>query len=177
MERISTFLGKHLWLQAALSILVASAVILLLFPGRSVLWVVVRVAVSSLGGIAVVILVRRMERRAAGGSTDRLVSLDQKLRRGDVPSAPQEQQAMRALVEQRLHRTRHRVAAQAFLAVLCCAVVVLTAVTAGLRHAVGTALFSGAFLSWLVLYGNHQDRRLRAMRTMLTSDTAPNARQ
>ncbi|MFF3847810.1 hypothetical protein [Streptomyces sp. NPDC002328] len=170
-----SFLGKRPCLQVVLSIAVASAVLLLLFPGQSVLGVVVRVAVSSLGGIAVMVLVRRREQRAAGGSADRLVSLDRKLRRGVVPSAPQERQAMRDLVEQRLRRSRHRVAAQVFLAVMFCAVVVLAAVTASTRQTIGMALFSGAFLGWLVLYGSRRHRRLRAMRTKLAGGTASNA--
>jgi Flp pilus assembly protein TadB len=169
VERVNTLLSRHLWLRFALSALLASAMVLLLFPEQSTASVLVRVAFASLGGIVVVIAVRRREKRVAG-STDGLVSLDRKLRRGEAPTTPEERQAMRDLVEQRLHRTRHRVAAQIFLAVLCGAVVVLTALTAGPRQTLGFAVFGVAFLGWLVLQGNLQQRRLRTMRTALTTD-------
>lgn len=168
MERVNAFVSRHLWLQFLLSVLVASGLVLLLFPGRSVASVLVRMALTSLAGIAVVIAVRRKEKRAAG-STDGLVALDRGLRRGEVPTAPEERQAMRDLVEQRLHRTRHRIAAQIFLAVLFAAVVVLTALTSGARQTVGFTVFGVAFMGWLVLYANLQHRRLRSMREALVS--------
>jgi Flp pilus assembly protein TadB len=170
VERVNDYLGKHLWLQITLSVLVASAVVLLLFPERSVVSVVTRMAVASLGGVIVLTVVRRKEKRAAGGSVDDLVSLDRKLRRGEVPSDARERRAMRDVVEQRLHRSRHRVAAQIVLAVMWAVLVVLTALTAGPRQAVGIAVVAGAFLIWLVLYGNRQYRRLRTMREALTTD-------
>lgn len=176
MERVTTLLSRHLWLQFTLSALLASAMVLLLFPEQSTASVLVRVAFAALGGITVVIAVRRREKRVAG-STGGLVSLDRKLRRGEVPTAPEERQAMRDLVEQRLHRTRHRVAAQIFLAVLSGAVVVLTALTAGPRHTLGFAVFGVAFLAWLVPQGNLQHRRLRTMRTALTTDVPQERRQ
>ncbi|MET7735203.1 hypothetical protein ABZT02_28120 [Streptomyces sp. NPDC005402] len=176
MERVHTLLSRHPWIQFVLSVLLASALVLLLFPERSPGSVLVRMAFTSLGGIAVVLAVRRREKRAAG-STDGLVSLDRKLRRGEVPTAPEERQAMRDLVEQRLHRTRHRVAAQIFLVVLWGAFVVLTALTAGPRQTLGLAVLGVAFLGWLTLYGNLQHRRLRTMRTALTTDVPQERRR
>jgi Flp pilus assembly protein TadB len=170
VERVNAFLGKHVWVQVLLSLLVACVVVLLLSPERSVASALLYVVFASVGGVGVMLAVRRREKRAAGGSVDRLVSLDRKLRRGEVPTAPQERQAMRDLVEQRLHRSRHRVAAQVLLAVMCCAVVVLTALTASLPQTLGMGLFAGVFLGWLVLYGNRQHRRLRTMRTELTAE-------
>jgi len=177
VERVNAYLGKHLWLQVALSVLIASAVVLLLFPERSAASAVTRVAVASLGGVIVLTVVRRKEKRAAGGSADDLVSLDRKLRRGEVPTDPHERQAMRDLAGQRLHRTRHRVAAQVFLAVMWSVLVALTALTASLRQTLGMAVVAGAFLIWLVLYGNRQHRRLRAMHEALTTDAAREHRQ
>ncbi|MGW0422046.1 hypothetical protein [Streptomyces sp. NPDC003015] len=177
MERVNSFLGKHLWVQVGLSLLVACAMVLLLSPGRSIASALLYVAFGSIGGFGVVLAVRRREKRAAGGSVDDLVSLDRKLRRGEVPAAPQERQAMRDLVEDRLRRGRHRVAAQVGLAVMCCAVVVATALTATLPQTLGTALFAGVFLGWLVLYGNLQHRRLRTMRAKLTGDTPQERRR
>lgn len=171
MERLNSYLGKHLWAQIVLTLLVASAVSMLLFPGRSFGTVLVRTAVVSAGGIAIMIAMRRKEERAAGGSADRLVTLERKLRKGDVPTDPRERRAMRDLVEQRLHRTRHRVTAQVFLVVLFCAVVTAVAATSGPRQTVGVAVFSGVFLSWLVFYGNRQHRLLRTMRDALASET------
>ncbi|MDH6434619.1 hypothetical protein M2158_003096 [Streptomyces sp. SAI-144] len=170
MERVNAFLGKHVWVQVVLSLLVACVVVLLLSPERSVASALLYVVFASVGGVGVMLAVRRREKRAAGGSVDRLVSLDRKLRRGEVPTAPQERQAMRDLVEQRLHRSRHRVAAQVLLAVLFCAGVVLTALTASLPQTLGMGVFAGVFLGWLVLYGNRQHRLLRAMRTELTAE-------
>ncbi|MFF7646063.1 hypothetical protein [Streptomyces canus] len=66
---------------------------------RSAASVPVRTAFASLGGIAVVTAVRREETRVAG-SRDGLVSLDRRLRRGEVPTTPGERQAMRDLAEQ-----------------------------------------------------------------------------
>ncbi|WP_329228142.1 hypothetical protein [Streptomyces canus] len=177
MERVNSFLGKHLWVQVVLSLLVACAVVLLLSPERSIASALLYVVFASVGGVGVMLVVRRREKRAVGGSVDGLVSLDRKLRRGEVPTAPQERQAMRDLVEQRLHRTRHRVAAQVVLAVLFCAVVALTALTASLPQTLGMVLFAGVFLGWLVLYGNRQHRRLRAMHTELTAEAAQDRRR
>ncbi|MDH6551062.1 Flp pilus assembly protein TadB [Streptomyces sp. SAI-208] len=176
MERVNDLISRHLWLQYALSVLAASAMVLLLFPGKSPASVLARMAFTALGGIAVVMAVRRKEKRAAG-STDGLVVLDRKLRRGEVPTAPEERQAMGDLVEQRLHRSRHRVAAALFLAVLFGSLVVLTALTAGARQTVGFAVFSVVFLGWLVLHGNLQHRRLRTMREALTSEVPQEPRR
>ncbi|AWT47124.1 MULTISPECIES: hypothetical protein [Streptomyces] len=172
MERINTYLAKHLWAQMLLSVLAASVLIMVVFPGRSFLSVVVRTAVMSAGGIAVVAAARRKEKRASGGSTDRMVALDRKLRKGDVPTDPEEREAMRGLVEQRLHRTRHRVLAQVGLTVLFGAVVAATAVTAGPRQTVGLTVLSVVFLGWCFFYGNRNHRRLLTMRRALSADTA-----
>ncbi|MDQ1034165.1 hypothetical protein QFZ75_000581 [Streptomyces sp. V3I8] len=169
-ERVNTFLGKHLWLQFVLSVLCASALVLLLFPGPSVLSVVIRTSVMSVGGIAVVLATRRKEKRAAG-STDGLVALDRRLRRGDVPTDPAEREAMRALVGRRLHRTRHRVPALIFLGVLFCSVTVLTALSGGLRQTVGMALLTVLFLGWTATAGATHDRRLRTMDRALESNS------
>jgi hypothetical protein len=177
VERVNAFLGKHVWVQVLLSLLVACVVVLLLSPERSVASALLYVVFASVGGVGVMLAVRRREKRAAGGSVDSLVSLDRKLRRGEVPTAPQERQAMRDLVEQRLHRSRHRVAAQVLLAVMCCAVVGLTALTASLPQTLGMGLFAGVFLGWLVLYGNRQHRRLRTMRTELTAEAVQDLRR
>lgn len=178
MERVNAWLGRHLWVQVVLSVLVASVLIAVVFPGRSLLSVVVRTAAVSVGGIAVMVRARRGERRAAGGSTDTVLSLDRRLRRGDVPADPGERQAMRALVEHRLQRTRHRVPAQICLALMACALVVATALTAGPRQTIGIAVLSVAFVGWCVRYGNRRHRRLRAMRQALSADVndAKNAR-
>ncbi|MFJ4244712.1 hypothetical protein ACIP17_29390 [Streptomyces iakyrus] len=167
MERVSSYLGKHLWLQYLLSVLAAGAAVWLLFPERSLVSVVPRMAVASLGSAVVLLVVRRKEKRAAGGSADDLVSLDGMLRRGEAPSDPRTRRAMRDLVDQRLHRTRHRVAAQIVLAVMWATLVILMALTEGLRQTLGMAVVAGAFLAWLVMYGNLQHRRLHTMRQTL----------
>ncbi|MEV5732421.1 MULTISPECIES: hypothetical protein [unclassified Streptomyces] len=167
MERLNDLMGRHLWLQITVSTLLATALIWCLYPSRSWVSILVRTVLCSLGAIAVVVSTRRRERRAAGGSTDRLVALEGRLRRGEAPTDPAERESMRALVEQRLHRTRHRVPAQIGLVLLFCAVTVLTALTAGPRQTLGLALFTVVFLGWSIPYGNLQHRRLRRMRSAL----------
>ncbi|PSM45181.1 hypothetical protein C6Y14_03650 [Streptomyces dioscori] len=171
MERVNTLLGKHIWLQFVLSVLAGSALIVLLFPGPSVLSVVIRTTVISVGGIAAVLLARRKEKRAAG-STDGLVVLDRKLRKGDVPTDPPERDGMRALVTQRLHRTRHRKPALVFLTVLFVSVTVLTAATGGLRQTIGLALLTVVFIGCGIYNSSLQQRRLHAMDAALRSEGA-----
>ncbi|MGV9454546.1 hypothetical protein [Streptomyces sp. NPDC003635] len=175
MQQIRDFLARHLWAQLALSILAASVLVALLFPGRSFGTVLLRTAVMSVGGICVIVIARRKEKRAAGGKTNDLVSLDRKLRTGDVPQDPQEQSAMRDLVAQRLHRTRHRVAALIFLAALFTTITVLTALTQGLRQTIGMTLISVTFIGWMIYYSNLQNRRLHTMRAALQGRVAGGA--
>ncbi|MFF9765440.1 hypothetical protein ACF1GT_02250 [Streptomyces sp. NPDC014636] len=163
MRGLRLLLARHLWLQLVLSVLVASALIMLLFPGRSVLSVLVRTAVMSVGAVAVVLNRRRKEKRAASGSTDDVVALDDKLRRSEVPSAPEERRAMGDLVAQRLHRMRHRVAALVGLAVLFTAVTVLMVLTGTVRQAIGFAVLTVVFIGWNIHRSNIQHRRLCAM--------------
>ncbi|MGW5639936.1 hypothetical protein [Streptomyces sp. NPDC003832] len=171
MRHIDTFLARHPWAQFALSVLAAGVLITLLYPGPSFLSVVLRTAVVSVGGFCVVLAVRRREKRAAGGGTDDVLSLDRRLRTGEAPSEAGERTAMRGLVEQRLHRTRHRRAALAFLAVLFTTVTVLTGLTAGPRQTIGMAVLSVVFIGWMVYQSCLQNRRLHAMRAEL--DTGP----
>lgn len=166
-------LARNLWLQVVLSVLCAAAVVLVLFPGNSAASVLPRVAFSSIGGVIVLLVVRTREKRAIGGSSEDVVSLDAKLRKGDVPSAPEERRAMRELVGQRLHRTRHRRAALVLLCALCAAVVVGTALTAEPRATVALALFCGGFLGWMAWFGGVQIRRLRHMDRALKDERRP----
>ncbi|AYN43075.1 hypothetical protein D9753_34050 [Streptomyces dangxiongensis] len=163
MNRVRLLLARHLWLQLTLSLLVAVALIVVLFPGRPVLSVLLRTAFTSVGAIAVVLTRRRKERRAAGGSADAVVALDAKLRRGEVPSAPEERGAMRELVAQRLHRMRHRVPALICLAVLFTAVTLLMVFTGTVRQAVGFAVLTVVFVGWIIYHGNRRHERLRTM--------------
>ncbi|MEV5607523.1 hypothetical protein [Streptomyces sp. NPDC052225] len=168
MERVKIFLAKHLWAQTALSVLAAAVLIQFLYPGRSFAAILARTAVISLGGIGVTLAVRRKEKRAAG-STNGLVSLDRRLRSGDVPTDPEERRAMRDLVDQRLRRTHHRVAALVFLAVLFVTITVLTAFTAGPRQTIGFSVLTVVFLGWMVHVSNLTNRRLHAMDDALRS--------
>ncbi|MEU6389672.1 hypothetical protein [Streptomyces sp. NPDC046939] len=171
MERLNTYLTKHLWAQYAVSVLLGAVLVQLLYPGRSFPEIVARLAVISLGGLAVILSVRRRERRAAGG-TDGLVTLDQRLRRGEPPTDPEERRAMRVLVDQRLHRSRHRVAAFVVLALMFVTITVLTGLTAGTRQTVGFAVLTVVFLGWTAYAGNRQTRRLRAMDAALRGEAS-----
>ncbi|MEU0785681.1 hypothetical protein ABZ341_29365 [Streptomyces sp. NPDC006173] len=173
MEKLSDFLTRHLWFQFALSWLAATAVVLLIYPGRSVPGVLVRVVVTSVGALWVALRIRSREKRAAGGSTDGLVALERQLRTGEVPVEPERREAMRELVDRRAHRTRHRGAALVFLFLLFGGVVVLTALTAGPRQTIRFGLLTVAFLTWAVVGGGRGQRRLRHMRDLLAA--APDA--
>ncbi|MFF1284839.1 hypothetical protein ACFVY4_29430 [Streptomyces sp. NPDC058299] len=129
----------------------------------------VRTAVTSVGAIALVLTRRRREMRAAGGSVDAVVALDAELRRGEVPSDPDERGAMRELVAQRLHRMRHRVPALILLAVLFTALTLLMAFTGTVRQAVGFAVFTVVVVGWNVYRSNRWHRRLRTMDTALSA--------
>lgn len=134
---------------------------------RSFASVLVRTAVTSVGAIAVLVARRRKERRAAGGSADDLVSLDLRLRNGEVPQAPQERRAMRVLVAQRLHRTCHRRTGLVLLGVLFGGLTVLMALTRDARQSIGFGVLTVVFVGWMAYQGKVQDRRLRTMRAAL----------
>ncbi|MEU6274003.1 hypothetical protein ABZ871_16590 [Streptomyces populi] len=176
MERLSDVLARHLWLQVVLSWVAATAVILLIYPGRSVPGVLVRVAVTSVGAVWVAVRVRSKEKRATGGSTAGWVALDRQLRTGEAPADPERREAMRELVDRRLHRTRHRKTALALLTVLFGAVVALTALTAGLRQTLGFALLAVAFLTWAFISGSRHRQRLLHMRDLLAAAPGPDPR-
>lgn len=163
MHSVNRWLTRHLWLQVALAVLAATAVILLIDPARSWGEVLVRVTVMSLGGAAVLAARRRGERRAVGGSDATVASLDHRLRRGDVPADPGEREAMAKLVARRLHNTRHRWAALAFLGVMLGTLYALIAATSGPRAMIGYGLLFGTFLAWLTWYAVRNHRRLRRM--------------
>lgn len=167
MERLNQFLAERLWLQMVLSVLAAGALIMLLFPGESAVSAVTRAAGSSIGAVGVLLVVRRKEKRAAGSTTGQLVSLDARLRKGDVPSEPAEREAMRGLVEQRLRRLRYCVPALVGLTLMWGTLVALSATTLGARQTIGLALPAALFMGWLIPYGNLQLRRLHHMRDAL----------
>lgn len=173
IEKLSGFLARHLWLQVVLSWLAATAVLLLIYPGRSVPAVLARVVITSVGGLWIALRIRSREKRAAGGSTGGLVALERQLRTGEVPGEPERRQAMRELVDRRLHRTRHRGAALVFLFLLFGGVVVLTALTAGPRQTLGFGLLTVVFLTWAVVGGGRGQRRLRHMRDLLAAAPDP----
>ncbi|MFI1377226.1 hypothetical protein ACH4UY_35150 [Streptomyces longwoodensis] len=168
--RVGRFLGRHLWLQVVLSLLAACALIMLLFPERSFASVLVRTAGTSVGAIAVLVARRRKEKRAAGGSADDLVSLDLRIRNGEVPEAPHERRAMRDLVAQRLHRMRHRRMGLVLLGVLFGGLTVFMALTQDARQSIGFGVLTVVFLGWMAYQGKVQDRRLRTMRAALGDD-------
>ncbi|MEW2165529.1 hypothetical protein AB0912_21410 [Streptomyces sp. NPDC007084] len=174
LAKLSDVLARHLWLQFVLSWLAATAVVLLLYPGRSVASVLIRVAATSVGAVWLTLRARSREKRAVGGSTDALVTLEGQLRRGEVPADPERREAMRELVDRRLHRTRHRGAALVFLFLLFGGVVVLTALTAGPWRTLGFGLLTAAFLTWAVIAGQRGRRGLLRMRDLLaTTPAAP----
>ncbi|MFE1796708.1 hypothetical protein ACFW9L_11145 [Streptomyces sp. NPDC059517] len=171
MERFTTFLGKHVWLQVTLSTVIASALVVLLFPESSVLSAVIRTALISVMVVVVVLAARREEKRAVGG-TENLVALERKVRKGDVPADPAERDAMRGLVDRRLYRSRHRVAALVLVTVVLGSITALSALAGEERQAIGFSLFAVAFTGWSIVNSSRQHRRLTTMDAALRSGGA-----
>jgi hypothetical protein len=172
MERVDEYFSRHLWLQVAASWAAATGLVLVLFPGHSVIGVVIRVVVCSAAGVWAALRHRHREQKAAGG-TDGLLRLERLLRRGEAPSDPQQRQAMRELVDRRLHRTRHRRSALTVMAVLLAGVTALTAAASGLWHTLAFGAYSVAFFLYLYFGGRLGVRQLHQMRRMLAAeDTA-----
>ncbi|ORT53727.1 hypothetical protein [Streptomyces sp. CB03238] len=152
-----------MWATVLLSVVAASAVIMLMSPGRPWWQVLLRVAVISLGGVAVIYVRRRREKRATGGSDRTVVGLDEKLRRGEVPEDAGERDAMARLVAHRLHASRHWRWAAVGMFLLVGLVAVAVAATADAPVAIGYTVFSLAFLAWPTWSAVRHRRRLRHM--------------
>ncbi|MFF7335093.1 hypothetical protein [Streptomyces sp. NPDC008150] len=167
IARFSDTLARHFWLQMALSWLLTTALLLLIYPGRSLPGVLARVVATSVGGIVIVLRQRSREKRAANSSTDGLVALNKQLREGELPAEPERREAMRELVDLRLRRSRHRWWAVAFLFLLFAGITALTATTGGLRQTIGFAAVTVVFVGWLIIGGNLWQRRLHHMRDLL----------
>ncbi|WP_299529948.1 hypothetical protein [uncultured Streptomyces sp.] len=173
MDRIDDFVAERLWLQVVLSALLAPALIMVISPGESPAAVLLRVGAATVTGAFVVAARQRKERRATGATATGVRSLERRLRSGEPPTDPAERSAMRRLVDERLHRTRHAAAALVGLSLMFAAVAVLAAVTAGARQGFGFAVFTVVFVGWLSRYGSLQRRRLRAMREALGPAAGP----
>ncbi|MET9801009.1 hypothetical protein [Streptomyces sp. NPDC006368] len=163
MKRLDVWLTEHLWAQVVLSVVAATALIMLISPGHTWGETLVRVAVVSLGGVVVLVVRRRKEKRTTGGSDATVATLDRKLRRGEVPREPAEREAMAKLVAQRLHATRHRRAALVLLYVMFATLAVAVTATTDARSAIGYGLFSVVFLGWMTWSAARQHRLLRHM--------------
>ncbi|WP_433887796.1 hypothetical protein [Streptomyces sp. CA-111067] len=171
-HRISELFARHLWLSLAASWLLGTAMVLLLYPGRSPLSALIRVMITSAGAVWIAVRRRRREERAVGG-TDNLIGLAQMLRRGQVPSDPGQRRAMGELVDRQLHRGRHRTSAMVFMVLLFGAVTAMTAATASPWRSLGFGVFSLAFLVYLYVVGGVSLHRLERMRGLLASENAP----
>jgi hypothetical protein len=161
MRKIDLWFARHPVAQTLLSVLLATAVILLISPGRSPAEVLGRTAALCVTGMAVVLAFRRREQRAARASGGRYAELEQRMRHGEVPEDPADREAMRGLVAQRLRVNRHRHLALAVLWLLMGGVAVAAALTQSTREAVGYGLLAAVFLGWITWYGR------RTRRTML----------
>ncbi|MEW2074407.1 MULTISPECIES: hypothetical protein [unclassified Streptomyces] len=167
MERLNTFLGRHIWAQILLVVLLGWAVIMLMSPGEPALVVLARAAVTSVGAVAVLLVLRAREKRVAGGSGDRLVTLDRRLRHGEIPSSPADREAMLDLAEQRLRRTRHRRPALAVLYLMYALLVAAPLLLGNVRQALVCGLLGAVCLPLLTWQGGRQVRRLREVRETL----------
>ncbi|MBY8880853.1 hypothetical protein [Actinacidiphila acidipaludis] len=89
------------------------------------------------------------------------------IRKGQVPTDPARRDAMRDLVDQRLHRTRHRKTALVVMAVLLTAVAASTFFTTSPPRAAAYCVFSAASFAYLVVVGGAALHRLRRLRDSL----------
>ncbi|GAA2514044.1 hypothetical protein [Streptomyces gobitricini] len=170
MRRLNAWFGEHLWATALVSLVAASALIMLISPGRPWWQVLLRVSVISLGGVAVIYVRRCREKRVTGGSDRTVVALEERLRRGEVPEETGEREALERLVAHRLHASRHWRWAAAGMYVLIGLVMVGVALTAEAPVAVGYAVFSAVFLGWLTLSAVRRVRQLRDMAEALRQE-------
>lgn len=173
MERINTFFGRHVWAQVLLTVLLGSAVITLMSPGEPPLVVLTRAAVMSACSVAFLLMLRAREVRAARGSADRLVTLDRRLRRGEIPSSSTDRDAMLELVEQRLHRTRHRRPALVALYLMWALLVVASLLLGNVRQALICGILGAVVLPLLTWHGGRQIRRMRDVRETLRGTSGP----
>ena len=169
MRRINDVFARHQWLQIVCSWALATVMVLLVFPGRSPLSSLIRVMLCSTAAVWIAVRRRRREKAVAGGSAHDLVTLDHMLRRGTVPTEPAQREAMRTLVDRRLHRTRHRKAALVFMGVLLSCVATATFFTTSLPRAAAYGVFCVAFFAYLVVAGGMALHRLDFMRASLES--------
>ncbi|MFG1809559.1 hypothetical protein [Streptomyces sp. NPDC049040] len=173
MRRITELLARHLWLEFLAAWLLASAFVLLLRPGDSPLALLLRVMVCFVAVLWPALMRRHQERSAAGGSADELVVLDHLLREGEPPEDQGRRRVMRAIVERRLKRTRHRMPALLGVALLLVASLVLVAATSSPWHTAGYGAFCAVFLGYLYVAGGVAVHRLRRMRDALAEAAAP----
>ncbi|MFD5143011.1 hypothetical protein [Streptomyces sp. NPDC058401] len=171
MRKVNKWLALHPWVQGVLLAVIGAGVILLLNPGRSPLGALLRAGSGAVGATVMLLLMRRRERRMiSAASEEDYVSLDDRLRHGEVPESEEGRAAMGRLVRDRLDRSRHRVWALAFLFLLFASITTLAATTADVRQAVVLALLATAFLTWLTWTGVHQHRLLVRMDGELRGD-------
>ncbi|CAM5278745.1 hypothetical protein SAVIM338S_00103 [Streptomyces avidinii] len=164
MREVNKWLALHPWVQGVLLAVVGAGVILLVSPGRSPLEALLRASSGAVGATAMLLLMRRRERRAiSAASEEDYVSLDDRLRHGEVPESEEERAAMGRLVQDRLRKQRHRGWALAFLFLLFGSVTTLAAASGGVRQAVVLAVIATAFLTWLTWNSVHQHRLLVRM--------------
>ncbi|MEO3749150.1 hypothetical protein [Streptomyces sp. B6B3] len=170
MGRLTSWLTQHMWAQIALMVLVAWTLILIISPDTASAETLYRVAGSAIAVTGIVLVFRRRERRAAGGSARHYATLDHALKRERVPDDPAERRALRNLVAQRLRTTRHHRMALVLLYALFASLVAATLATGDVREIVGFGALSAGFLGWITWYSTHQRRLLKRMHTRLTSD-------
>ncbi|MFG1811970.1 hypothetical protein [Streptomyces sp. NPDC049040] len=169
MERIDEYFSRHLWLQFAVAWVVATGLVLAVFPGHSVLGVLIRVVLCSAVGIGSALRRRHREERAVGG-TDSLLHLNHLLRKGEAPSDPRQRQAMRELVDRRLHRVRHRKAALVGMAVLLGGTTAMAASIASPVRSIAYGAYAAFFFVYLYFVGRLGITRLRRMRRMVADE-------
>jgi FtsH-binding integral membrane protein len=171
MHRIYDVLARHLWLQFACGWVLATGAVLLVYPGRSPLSVLVRVVLCSAGAVWLAVRRRRREEAAAGGEADDLMTLDHMLRAGKVPGDPAQREAMSTLVDYRLRRTRHRTAALVFLGVMLAGVAVATVFATTALRAAAYCVFCAVVFGYCFVAGGMALDRLRRMREKLDATT------
>lgn len=177
MRGLKRWLDRSLTAQAVLIVLLGvgiSALVRRDEPPAS--WVVHGVLYAAIG-IAIVAAQRRRARRASGTDVRGLAELNRKLRHREVPSDPEEQEAMRRLVADHLRRMeragRWLPYWLGFMGLLAVGLLALGVVNGSWLFPLGYAVFVAGLCSWVLWMRRRSFDRCHFMRSALERQAAP----
>ncbi|MCK8677676.1 hypothetical protein [Streptomyces lichenis] len=167
MSALNRWLIRHFWVQLALSVAAATAVLLLLHathPGSG--WGLYGIP-GAIGTGVVLYSQRRRQKELVGGTTEGLVRVEEALVREEVPDEPRERAALSRVVEQRLEATRRRPVALVLLYAMFGVIFAVIALDGGGPSLIVYGLIFAGALFWITWAGGRQRRRLERMGSAL----------